>query len=729
MSGRKQHYIPQALLRGFKATQKRGKHTQVYVYYADRSPYLSSTEGVAAQRNFYSELSSSGQRTLDDRITDYEQRLTSLLVQLRAAPSGSKVDSSVAAELVSHLAMRSAFLRQTFEFGLQETIASAGRFFMDTASARSRLGIDQHGPTPELSDAVDNAVQELSPRIPLELPKPLLRHILRTLMREGFDAIHAEHIAPQLATALDQLTNALPTMVRSGHVKALESSFVQQPRAKLLADLNWIVLAVPEANLILPDCVVMSSGHSVEIACAPYLIDGDEVWENILLPLDASHVLVGSRSINSPIAIDQINRHAAACSLEFFVSPQANDDTLLLASHIGQRSRSSIAALVRGAVEAFDVGATKELLSSDQAVTELLPIETHGPPAPSNLMHPYSVTFSGNDQATAEAIARVVGMVVGACAPYLPLGKLESITFTHDYAATLRNLDRGFQARIPLEGTETESKIGIAMAPLVIRDGKIRSCIVMRAWLGEALLQPGDNDTFQFALYTLGSMLARVALADFTDTALPGVLLQPMADAWNALFFEHIHAAISNYFSARIAAELFPQANNSHRELFLAALESANENIPKERLAYRKHANLNAFLDVSTRSLGDVLVHSASMLGHHDGMGQDGLEEDEHLLSILRTTGLEQWIRIYRQDLATVFKRRGQWTSIEEFTVLVTHLERLMWQFMIFPWRTDTGAVQVEIPLFVDLPALLAMTEVNQSASTNNDRGHSVKRS
>lgn len=722
MSGRKQHYIPQALLRGFKATQS-GKHTQVYVCRADRSPYLSSTEGVAAQRNFYSELSPNGQRTLDDRITDYEQRLTSLLTQLRAAPSGSEVDSSVAAELVSHLAMRSAFLRQTFELGLQDTIASAGAFFMDTASARSRLGIDQHGLAPELSEAVDNAIQELGPRIHFELPKPLLRHILCTWMREGFDAIHAEHIAPQLATALDQIANALPSMIRSGHVKALENSFVQEPRAKLLADLNWMVLAVPEANLVLPDCVVMSSGHDAETAYAPYLIDGDEVCENIFLPLDASHVLIGSRSKNSPIAIDQINRGAAACSLEFFVSPQANDDTITLASHIGQRSRSSIAALVRGAVETFDVHATKELLSSDKAVTELLTTETQGPPAPGNLMHPYSVTFGGNDRAKAEAIARVVGVVVNACSPYLPLGKLESIIFAHDYAAALRNLDRGFEPRTPLEGTETKSKIGIAMAPLVIREGEIRSCIVMRAWLGEALLQPEDDDTFQFALYTLGSMLARVALTDFTDTALPGVLLQPMADAWNALFFEHIHVAISNYFSARIAAELFPQANNSHRELFLAALESANENIPKERLAYRQNANLDAFLDVSIRLLGDVLAHSASLLGHHDGMGQDGLEEDEHLLSVLKTTGLEQWIRIYRQDLAIVFRRRGQWTSIEEFTVLVAYIERLMWQFMIFPWRTDTGAIRVEIPLFIDLPALLAMTEVNQPASTNNDGG------
>lgn len=55
MSGRKQHFIPQALLRGFGVTK--GKATRVYVFRKGQEPYRSSTEGVAAQRDFYSEPS------------------------------------------------------------------------------------------------------------------------------------------------------------------------------------------------------------------------------------------------------------------------------------------------------------------------------------------------------------------------------------------------------------------------------------------------------------------------------------------------------------------------------------------------------------------------------------------------------------------------------------------------------------------------------------------------
>ena len=50
MAGRKQHFIPQALQRGFGVAK--GKKTQVYVFKKGQEPYHSSTEGVAAQRDF-----------------------------------------------------------------------------------------------------------------------------------------------------------------------------------------------------------------------------------------------------------------------------------------------------------------------------------------------------------------------------------------------------------------------------------------------------------------------------------------------------------------------------------------------------------------------------------------------------------------------------------------------------------------------------------------------------
>lgn len=65
MSGSKQHYIPEFFLRGF-GKQGRGKSIQVTVYTKDRRVFTTATDGVAAQRYFYSELPAEpGIETLD----------------------------------------------------------------------------------------------------------------------------------------------------------------------------------------------------------------------------------------------------------------------------------------------------------------------------------------------------------------------------------------------------------------------------------------------------------------------------------------------------------------------------------------------------------------------------------------------------------------------------------------------------------------------------------------
>lgn len=68
VSGRKQHFIPQALQRGF-TREIRGTY-RVWVHHRERGVYESNVADVAASRDFYSEPAlEAGPRTLDDRIT------------------------------------------------------------------------------------------------------------------------------------------------------------------------------------------------------------------------------------------------------------------------------------------------------------------------------------------------------------------------------------------------------------------------------------------------------------------------------------------------------------------------------------------------------------------------------------------------------------------------------------------------------------------------------------
>ncbi|WP_446719370.1 DUF4238 domain-containing protein [Halomonas sp. KG2] len=102
MSGRKQHYIPQSFQRGFCIP---GKKNQTNVYSRTKH-YISNINNIAAQRDFYSAPSPSGEKTLDDSITFYENKLGNLLHSLRSLEIGDTANPQVSAEIIAHLAPR-----------------------------------------------------------------------------------------------------------------------------------------------------------------------------------------------------------------------------------------------------------------------------------------------------------------------------------------------------------------------------------------------------------------------------------------------------------------------------------------------------------------------------------------------------------------------------------------------------------------------------------------------
>lgn len=717
MSGRKQHYIPQCLLRGFEA-ERSGKHVQVFVFRPGRQHYLSSTEGVAAERDFYSGLSADERKTLDDRITDYEQRLSPLLKQLRSSPPGEPLDSFLAAEVVAHLTIRGAFLRDVFGLGLQEMIAGASAFFSNEESVRSWVGIDCQEPTQVLGEEIDKAIETLRPLLPVELPTALMRRLLVVHYREAFSSLHSQQ-SPQLAALLGDLAEMAPSLIRGSHSKALDENLVPNSHVEALAGLHWTIVSVLDNSLILPDCLVLSISEHQENLYEPYLLRSNEKLEQVLLPLSSNCLLVGRLDFSIPVTIDRFNQYAAACSFDFFVSSKATEKIAAFATQIGDHPRASILSVVRETVETFGGAPAESQNDFVEAISTNFPVSGGGIGNAGDAIElgGYTVTFRDcANQETAERIAAVVGAVFNALGRVIPLSRVESITFAEDYSGALQSIDRGFEATAPLLPTDEDYGVGVAMAPIVLRDGKIRCCIVMRSWLGHALLQQDGEDALNVGLHTLGTMLARVAFVDLLDTALPGVLLKPMQDGWNALLFEHIDGVCSTYFSARIAADLFPGASDAYCNVFLAVLECAKTAIPKARLAYRLHGDLDAFLRVAVRAIGQVLVHAAALIGHYDRLDLPVLDGDTRITVALEGLGLGLWVGVYQRDLDAFFNRRGRWCSLDEFTALSVHVERLLWQFGVFPWRTEDGGIRIEIPIANDLPALTELHSAIQQS-------------
>jgi hypothetical protein len=100
-----------------------------------------------------------------------------------------------------------------------------------------------------------------------------------------------------------------------------------------------------------------------------------------------------------------------------------------------------------------------------------------------------------------------------------------------------------------------------------------------------------------------------------------------------------------------------------------------------------------------------VLRFSGTVLGHYDGLQQSFLNEPT-LAAALDQMNLRDWLVLFDSDLSRLWDRRRKWASLDESLMLNRHVERLFWQYQLFPWRTDEGQIRIEAPLFSDAAQL-----------------------
>jgi hypothetical protein len=79
---------------------------------------------------------------------------------------------------------------------------------------------------------------------------------------------------------------------------------------------------------------------------------------------------------------------------------------------------------------------------------------------------------------------------------------------------------------------------------------------------------------------------------------------------------------------------------------------------------------------------------------------------DQELETALREAGLQNWLDVFRHDLGVLWDRRGHWKSQDEFLAINRHVERLLWQAGVFPWKTEGGEIRIEVPLATDAARL-----------------------
>jgi hypothetical protein len=345
MSGRKQHFIPQSLLKGFGRPGK-GDKIQVIVYHHDHGIFAAATDGIAAEREFYSKLAVEGEgETLDDKITAYESSLADTLTSLRDLGDGDAADNQSAAEFVTHLVIRNDHLRKFMETAGTSMFGGFSEAMSNYDRAKTLIGLGGDEPSDFFAEQIDEAFEKYAPLIrSLGMSKDQFREFAFAKGKADFGSLHAQILGP-LQSVFSNAMAQIADTTADAHRRSLGDSIVPEPRVEKMKEYDWRVVHTA-APLILPDCVAIAYGESE--GAVPLMFAEAEEAEVIYVPLSSNRLLIGSKGPHqSP---SDLNEALASCAWDFFVAGDRTPELEAFSSKIRSRSGEYVKDRIDGIV-------------------------------------------------------------------------------------------------------------------------------------------------------------------------------------------------------------------------------------------------------------------------------------------------------------------------------------------------------------------------------------------
>lgn len=309
VSGRKQHYIPQVLLKGF-STFPDAKAPPIFVYSRNRGCYRTNTKDSAAEREFYSTFGPDTQ-TLDDSITDYENQLAKQLNEIKTQGIGP-LASALPSTVVTHLAIRNDHTRKIFADIGGKLLGAVGQAFGDATNVRAMMGFDAPYDSSPLKQELRKTLDRLAPGLS-KAKRTLLEARLVAHTAANFDQFFAQQKAG-IAQVNTKLRSSIGEMARGSHVKALAGSLAPEARIEALSKLRWAVVA---GDFLLPDCVAIAINADGSIN--PYILNTNGEFHAVFMPISKELGLFGAINEDDLPENALVNEISASCSADFFL--------------------------------------------------------------------------------------------------------------------------------------------------------------------------------------------------------------------------------------------------------------------------------------------------------------------------------------------------------------------------------------------------------------------------
>lgn len=685
MAGRKQHFIPRHFLKEFVIPDGSDK---LWMYRRGLpNPVPVSRDDAAATRDFYSKPAVTGVPTLDDLITEYENELKFCVEEARTVSAGEALPAHLISEVVAHLTMRAAYLREFIDAGASELVASIDTLIHRPTEFLNTFELPKH----RVPSKFEKLAIEQFEQHPLSLltdvtPKAIVR-LLYQAIREDFDSL--QNAASKEFTAfLGRFHGELQTMSQKVHVQVLEKNLVPAPRKAKLEEFYWRVVDLPSGDAVLSDCVAVAEDAD---GWGPYIMAEHKSMTRVVIPLSSSKLAVGSTGDDWEEVVDIYSQVARDSCFTFYLANHREEVPKANLSALGGPARSKIASITSSAL----LEAVEEFIGDG-------PNDTRGEAPPVTWTDlsmgegfSYSVYFRDfGDEAYAKKVSESLHETVKSFGRYLPVHRLDGITFAVDYAAALQDLDRGLGVARTIDPSAGRNPNGVAMPLAVGRDDGIKTHIVLRGFLAEHLISD-DESLSEEAIAIIFYCLGTAAFNALLEGKFPGTLLSPHVDPYDGWLYRYNETLLATYFSTRLIAPR-KETVEFYSEQALLQLDEVISVTTDAHAQYQLDGDHERLFDCCATyvsgfmtAMARYLAARASIVGPHKPGGS--LDETLSQLELLK------WSTLFQEDLTAFNRRLDDWTNLDDMHFLNRHFERLLFEVGVLPDQLYDGSLYIHI--------------------------------
>lgn len=311
--------------------------------------------------------------------------------------------------------------------------------------------------------------------------------------------------------------------------------------------------------------------------------------------------------------------------------------------------------------------------------------------------------FAEEDRA--RSFGNLVALYVRELSRSLDLSTLDGITVAFDYPQALLELDRGYPATVQLTPSR-DTVTGIAMTPSVLRNGVLKSHIVLDAGYVMALEEP-DHEFFGLSLHTLAHECAHVEITAAFDRAFPNVLLRERsAGMHEGMRQDIIQTCWDEYAVCSIVAGMGADPLPGYEETLVKAVGEARARANDFIRKYRVHADVGQMLQEVCGVYGNLLKFASYFAGTLAGQGK-GLNDTPAAHDALVGHWFEPYYDRLTVVMAALAERYPHWESRSEFDPVADLFEDIVRAGGVSMTPLPDGGIYADVPFSAETMPLV----------------------